>query len=1114
MGRGFLRGVLFMGLALSLPHGSALAEEVIFTFEPPEGYEVESVSLRGSFNGWGETPLAKNEDGTWSVAVELDEGEYEYKFFLNGQWPKSMETDLSGYPIDPTADDYVDDGHGGMNAVRIVGAGRPVDDQAYEDAPPLGEGQARIHYHRPKGDYAGWGLHVWGDSSESVEWTSALPPTGRDGYGLYWDVGLTDEPTKVGFIVHKGDTKDPGADMSLIVGDHGREIWFVSDYGDIHMSIPDVSTLALGDLTRSRAHWVDRRTVAWRVRRGEGNTFRLHHAPTGGLTLAADGLTGGESLELRLLKEGLPREIVDRFPHLASQQALVLADADIARAPELLKGQIAVSVTNAEGRLLDATGVQIPGVLDDLFACDCPLGLAWDDTGSPTFKLWAPTAKKVRFHLFGTSGAEAPEEILEMDEDEGVWSLVGDPSWANRYYLYEVGVYFPATMQVEWSLVTDPYSVNLSRNSLRSQILDLGSPQFKPQGWDDLEKPPLEAPEDIAIYELHVRDFSASDPTVPEPVRGTFLAFALETNGTRHLSALAEAGLTHVHLQPVFDIATIDENKANWETPRDLSGLPPDSEEQQEAIARMSDRDPYNWGYDPYHYGVLEGSYSTVPDGSSRVFEFRQMVKSLSDMGLRVVVDVVYNHTNSSGLADKSVLDRIVPGYYHRLNSQGLVETSTCCQNTATEHAMMEKLMIDDVLHWARDYKVDGFRFDLMGHHMKRNMERTLDAVRALNLEEDGVDGESVYVYGEGWDFGEVANGRRGVNATQANMAGTGIGTFNDRIRNAVRGGSAFGDPRDQGFATGLFTDPNGHNQGGPADRATLLAATDKIRIGMAGSLRNYLLVDHTGREILGGQYEGTGYTDDPEEVINYVSAHDNETFFDKIQWAAAPDASLADRVRMQNLALSVVALGQGVPFFHAGSDMLRSKSLERDSYNSGDWFNRLDWAYETNNFGVGLPSAAKNQDKWNLMRPILAREDIRPGRNEIMAAVHNFRELLRIRKSSALFRLRTAEDVQARVRFHNIGPDQVPGLIVMILTDEMEGSRPIDPNYRRIIVFLNATKETQTYGHVDWAGAPFELHPVQQFSHDDVVKAAAFDAGEGSFAVPARTAAVFVERN
>ncbi|MBD3347667.1 MAG: pullulanase-type alpha-1,6-glucosidase [Candidatus Eisenbacteria bacterium] len=1102
---------MYMLLAISFAASAASAEDATFTFEPPEDLDVQSVSVRGSFNNWGETAMEPQDDGTWSVTIDLSPGEHTYKYFINGEWPGDMSTWLDGGPVDPAAEDYVDDGYGGMNAVRVIGGGRPSEQEDFGEAPPLAEGQARIHYHRPKGGYGGWGLHAWEDTEATVEWTDPLPPTGRDNYGLYWDLELTDGAERVGFIVHKGDTKDPGPDMFLDIDEHGREVWLVSGSTTLHTEEPDVSTLAFGNLSRQQAYWVDRSTIAWKVRAADGDVFTLHVGGDEGLEITADGVVGGEDVVLTHVSNSLPRETLALFPHLAGYDALALPEGGIEMVPSYLKRQLAVSVTGADGVVRDATGLQLPGILDDLFAYDGPLGLTWDGD-VPTMRVWAPTAQNVWLHLFDSSTASEPAAVREMTEQNGVWSLTGEPGWKGKYYVYEVKVFMPQTGQVERNVTTDPYSRSLSMNSERTQIVDLDDPDLKPSGWDDFAKPSLEAPEDIAIYELHVRDFSATDPTVPEEHVGTFMAFADDTNGTRHLEALAEAGLTHIHLLPSFDIASVNEDKSTWEWPGDLSVYPPDSREQQAAVAAVQDVDGFNWGYDPYHFGVPEGSYSTEPDGPARVLEFREMVKALSDMGLRVVMDVVYNHTHASGRAEMSVFDKVVPGYYHRLNQDGFVETSTCCQNTASEHYMMERFMVDDLVHWARDYKVDGFRFDLMGHHMKRNMEKARDALHALRLESDGVDGAAIYLYGEGWDFGEVQGGRRGVNATQINMAGTGVGTFNDRIRDAIRGGSPFGDRRDQGFATGLYTNPSGFNGSGQSELDRLLDSMDRIRVGMAGNLRNYLFIDHLGRETTGGRMDNVGYTLDPQEVVNYVSAHDNETWFDKIQYAAPRGASVDNRVRMQNLGLSVVALGQGIPFFHAGSDMLRSKSMDRDSYNSGDWFNTLDWSYEMNNFGVGLPIADKNQERWDIIGPLLAREEITPERESILQTVHHFREMLSIRKSTVLLRLRTASDIQARVRFHNTGRNQVPGLIVMGVSDVVPELRPIDPNHKRVVVILNGTPETQTFSGDAWKGAAMELHPVLQMSHDEIVKQSTYDAERAEFSVPGMTAAVFVE--
>ena len=584
----------------------------------------------------------------------------------------------------------------------------------------------------------------------------------------------------------------------------------------------------------------------------------------------------------------------------------------------------------------------------------------------------------------------------------------------------------------------------------------------------------------------------------------------------RHLTALADSGLTHLHLLPVFDIATINENASERVEPDfdELAGFASDSDQQAETIDAIRDQDGFNWGYDPLHYTVPEGSYSTDPDGTTRIVEFREMVQSLNQAGLRVVMDVVYNHTNAAGQSSNAVLDRIVPGYYHRLNANGTVETSTCCQNTATEHNMMRKLMVDSVMTWAEAYRVDGFRFDLMGHHMLTDMQAVRDALDSLTLEENGIAGEDIYVYGEGWDFGEVENNQRGVNATQLNIPGVGIGAFNDRLRDAARGGSPFEGRQYQGFINGLYTDDNGITPGSEDQQLSqLLTLSDQIRVGLAGNLRDYTFVNNEGEMVTGAdvEYNGSpaGYTLDPQENIVYVAAHDNETLWDAIQYKAPESAGIDDRVRMNNLGVSIVAFSQGVPFFHAGDDMLRSKSLERDSYNAGDWFNRLDFTYQDNNWGVGLPPDARGD--WGIIAPLLSDEDLTVGSDDIMNAVLHFREVLEIRQSSPLFRLKTAEDVQARLMFHNTGPEQTPGVIVMSISDMVDGMPQLDENYAMIVVVFNGDVDSVTVGGETFAEMAFELHPVFLYSNDMIVQESSYTATNGEFMVPGRTAAVFV---
>jgi pullulanase len=1047
-------------------------------------------------------------DNVWTATFDLPAGNWEYKAALNESWDENYGANATrngpNIPLSLAQETrvkfyYDHKTHWITENVNSIIATAPGSYQSEIGCP---------------GDWQPDCLRSWlqdpdGDGIYSFT-TTALPA------GNYEVKVAIDESWNENY---GADGARNGPNIPFTVPSDGATITFTYD--------PTTNTLTVnsaaptGNTTRQAAHWVARDTIAWNVEAREANIYRLHYAPAGGIRLENGNIVGGKSIELTLDPAGLSNEVRTKFPHLSDFTALNISQADLSKVPEILKGQIAISAVNIEGELVDATGIQIPGVLDDLYTYNGQLGITFE-YGIPTLRVWAPTAKSVTLHLFDNSRTPVSRTFpMTWNADTGVWSVTGDVSWDNKFYLYEVEVFVHSTGQTERSMVTDPYSVSLAMNSTRSQIVDLNDPRLKPDGWDELEKPELPAPEDITIYELHVRDFSVNDPSVPQEYKGTFKAFTLDdSHGMRHLKALANAGLTHLHLLPVFDIATINENMAERVEPdwNELASYPPDSEQQQAIIGEIRDQDAYNWGYDPYHYTTPEGSYSTDADGVTRIIEFREMVQSLNQSGLRVVMDVVYNHTHAAGQAQKSVLDRVVPGYYHRLNPvTGTVETSTCCPNTATEHNMMEKLMIDSLVTWATAYKVDSFRFDLMGHHMLRNMVKVRETLDSLAEAEHGINGEEIYIYGEGWNFGEVVDNQRGVNATQINTAGTGIGTFNDRLRDGVRGGGSFDSGqalvKNQGFINGLYYDSNWFNQGSPEERARLLHYADWIRVGLTGNLRDYTFVDRNGNTVKGSQidYNGlpAGYTLAPQEAITYVSKHDNQTLYDNNVYKAPVTSSMAERVRMQNMGMSITSLAQGVPFFHAGVDMLRSKSLDRNSYNSGDWFNKLDFTYQDNNWGVGLPPAWSNRENWPIMRPLLANPDLNPEQADILSSVAHLREMLQIRKSSPLFRLTTAEAIQERLTFLNTGPNQTPGLIVMRLSDLV--GEQIDATFAQIVVVFNATNEAQEFRDTSFRGTGFELHPVQAVSADPVVKTSTFNAGTAIFNVPARTTAVFV---
>ncbi|GIF67777.1 hypothetical protein Ais01nite_58120 [Asanoa ishikariensis] len=862
------------------------------------------------------------------------------------------------------------------------------------------------------------------------------------------------------------------------------------------------------DLTRQRAHWIDRSTVVWRFEGPVGDRrCDLVFSPDAALQIIDGALTGPhETLPLRIRPSGLSTAQRQKWPHLADHAAFTV-EADEDTIKYALRGQVAVTARDDGGWLLVVTGAQLPGVLDDLYAdaVHVDLGCRFHDDGGVTISVWAPTAKNVALE-WSDDGETQP---MWRDDHTGVWRVDGDWGWTGRRYRFRVEAFHPATQRIETMSVTDPYSVALTANSTHSVVANLLDPLLIPADWATLRKPPPVAPARAQVHEVSVRDFSIYDRSVPEQRRGTFAAFGTpNSTGMRHLRRLADAGVTHLHLLPAFDFATVPERREEQATPQtDLAALPPDSPEQQVEIAKIRDKDGYNWGYDPLHYSVPEGSFATDPDGPGRTTEFREMVAALNGAGLRVVMDVVYNHTIAGGVSAHAVLDRVVPGYYHRLLADGRVADSTCCANTAPEHAMMGKLVVDSVLRWAVDYKVDGFRFDLMAHHPKANILAVREALDRLTPQRDGVDGRAILIYGEGWDFGEVAGNQRFTQASQHQLAGTGVGTFNDRLRDAVRGGQAFEtNPRSQGYASGLFTDPNEDDVNGPPEqqRALLRHQQDLIKIGLAGNLATYRFVAASGATVSGGDYlyngSPAGYCAAPGECVTYVDAHDNEILYDTLAFKLPAGIAPIDRARMQLLALSFTALSQGMGFVAAGSERLRSKSLDRNSFDSGDWFNAIRWdPAEGNGFGLGLPPSWDNEDKWPFAAPLLADPLLVPSAEVVEWTVERYLELLRIRRDSPLFGLATAVEVQDRVSFPLSGPTETPGVITMRLSGVEE-----------LLVIFNAAPATATQKLPDLRGGDFALHPHQRAGGDPVLAKSVFDPATGIFTVPARSVAVF----
>ena len=881
-------------------------------------------------------------------------------------------------------------------------------------------------------------------------------------------------------------------------------------------------------LDQAQGHWLRPDLIAWPASDlppGEdpaGVDWRLHWSADDHIDPTASEPVPWETASLRFDPAGIPPEVAATVPHLRSHLALRVPAQAAARAPEALRCQVAVSVHQPSGRLVTAGQLQIPGVIDHLYAAaaDAELGPAWHQ-GTPTPRLWAPTARDVALLLWpvGTDLHLEPQRHPMVPAPDGTWAIAGEPAWRGARYRFEVTVFTPHHRKVVVNRVTDPYSTSLTVNSTHSVLVDLSDPELAPAQWLAARPPVLERRVDQVIYELHLRDFSISDRSVPEELRGSFLAPTVASAGMAHLRRLAEAGLNTVQLLPLFDNATVEEHPEQQVQPAkdQLRSLPPDSPEQQRRVRELGGRSGFNWGYDPWHYFAPEGSYSSTlatAEGAGRVAECRAMVGAFHAIGLRVVLDQVFNHTASSGQDNKSVLDRIVPGYYYRLSGTGTVETSTCCPDVATEHLMAQRLMVDACVHWARHYRVDGFRFDLMGHHSRDNMLAVRAALDALTLADDGVDGRAVTMYGEGWNFGEVADNARFVQASQGQLGGTGIATFSDRLRDAVRGGSVWdGDPRGQGLGTGLLTGDNGSGVNGDerARGERLAWYTDLAQLGLAGNLRGFRFGSNCRHTILrGAELEFGGhpaaYAEAPDEVISYVDAHDNETLFDALTLKLHPATPMVARVRMNTVCLALATLGQSPVMWHAGTDILRSKSLDRNSYNSGDWFNYLDFTMTDNGFASGLPPEHDNGDKWHVLAPLLADPRLKPTPADIRAAHEQALDLLRLRASSRLFRLGSADLVQAKVTFPVANSwHQSPGVVVMAIDDR---TSPVDDQWSGVLVVFNSTPWLVRQSlPLDLTG--YALHPVQAEGADPLVRQS--EVGRDWITVPARTAAVFV---
>ena len=623
------------------------------------------------------------------------------------------------------------------------------------------------------------------------------------------------------------------------------------------------------------------------------------------------------------------------------------------------------SYTISKEGFKDAIEVSYTGLFDseefhDAFYYDGDdLGFTYSKDNT-SFRVWAPTASKVILNLYEAGSGDNLIEKIDMTRDvKGTWVAEVSGDLNLTYYTYEV------TVGNQTNEAVDPYARAVGVNGNRAMVVDLDLTD--PENWAEDVAPEFSGnPTDAIIYELHMRDWSTHESSGLENV-GKFLQFT-EEGGTDHLTDL---GITHLHLLPAFDHRSIDETNL--------------------------DEAQFNWGYDPQNYNVPEGSYSTDPEnGEVRINEFKQMVQSLHQNGVRVVMDVVYNHTGATADSD---FNKIVPGYYYRQTTDGGFSNGSGCGNeTASDRSMMRKFMIDSVTYWATEYNIDGFRFDLMALH-------DIDTINEIRNALTEID-PTIITYGEGWDAGGSA-----LKPTEAALKiyasqMPGVAMFSDDIRDGIKG-SVF-NAEEPGFVNGQFT------------------FDERVKFGIVGATE-HSQIDYN-RVALAGGASGPWATE-AAQSINYVSAHDNNTLYDKLI-ATLPDADEETIKLMQKQANAIILTAQGVPFLHAGVEMMRTKDGDHNSYNASDEVNQINWNWKN-----------ENQDVYNY-----------------------YKGLISLRRAHPAFRMSAQEDIQNNLTFM----EDIPlGVVAFNLENNANGDSASD-----ITVIHNATDNEQVISlpkSADW---------------------------------------------
>ena len=799
-----------------------------------------------------------------------------------------------------------------------------------------------IHYHRYADDYEGWNIWSWIGSGEGASYEFQ----GEDDFGKVasYTLQIEEGTTEVGFIVRHStesnawNLKDTNNDRFIDITKAKEgviDIYVVQDdsnfgYQENEMNLEPKILAA----TIESASTIDFKVTTAFDSTANDMTSKIEVKDEEGKTYEVGGISS------------------------PGQASATTATITMAQELDLFKKYILVIDGYGEMAITNTKLFSTKEFEEAYYYEGNDLGAIWSKEKT-AFRLWAPTASEVILNMYSAGvGINLTQSVPMKQDVKGTWYLEMMGDLNGTYYTYSV------TVDEVTKEAVDPYARTTGVNGDRGMVVDLES--TNPEGFDADVRPEFLNPTDAVIYELHIRDFSV-DKSSGMKNKGKYLAFTEKgtksTTGEKTgIDYLVDLGVTHVHLLPSFDYATVDETKLV--------------------------NNEFNWGYDPENYNVPEGSYSTDPHhGEVRINEYKQMVQSLHNNGLRVIMDVVYNHTSSVD----SNLNKVVPGYYYRLNDDGSYSNASGCGNeTASERAMMRKYIVDSVVYWATEYHVDGFRFDLMGIH-------DVDTMNAIREALNEVD-PTIIVYGEGWTASSSPLPIE-QQALKANvpLLDTKIAAFSDDIRDGLKG-SVF-DAMDRGFISGKA------------------GMEESIKFGVVAS------TEHSQIDYSLVNYSDTWWAKEPTQTINYASAHDNNTLWDKITITNAED-SIEDRTKMNLLSAAIVLTSQGIPFFQAGEEFLRSKPADEigttfvdNSYKSSDFVNSLKWSTLT-----------ENKEVYDYYKGLIA-----------------------FRKEHSALRMTTTAEIQSNLKFLEGLEKNVVGYVI--------NNSPNNENAKAICVIYNANK-------------------------------------------------------